>query len=73
MTTVPLIALYRELLAEKLISATESKLQQLIAGPRCEPVLAAFLDILDNMDLLDALKAVWTWTRQNFSQKQKVI
>ncbi|XP_053189594.1 nephrocystin-1 [Scomber japonicus] len=68
LSCVHLLALHRQLLADTLLM-NRPTMQN--ADPICSPVLSTFPVLLDQPDLLDALKSAWLYAETNMSRAQK--
>lgn len=62
-----LICAFRELIA------AEFPVGQALSQPRCEPIAAAFLEIIDFPDLAEGLKTVWTQKRVAPENKVNIL
>ncbi|KAM6997733.1 nephrocystin-1 isoform 2-T2 [Tautogolabrus adspersus] len=65
---IQLLALHRQLLADALL-LDRPTMQN--ADPICRPLLATFPKLLDEPDLLDALRTAWLGTETSMSRSQK--
>ncbi|CAJ1066729.1 nephrocystin-1 [Xyrichtys novacula] len=68
LSCVHLLALYRQLLADALL-LDRPTMQN--ADPICSPILATFPKLLDQPDLLDALRSAWLDAETNMTRAQK--
>uniref|UniRef100_UPI0037E78EC8 nephrocystin-1 n=1 Tax=Semicossyphus pulcher TaxID=241346 RepID=UPI0037E78EC8 len=68
LSCVHLLALHRQLLADALL-LDRPTMQN--ADPICSPILATFPKLLDQPDLLDALRSAWLGVETNMSRAQK--
>uniref|UniRef100_A0A3B3DHR8 Nephronophthisis 1 n=1 Tax=Oryzias melastigma TaxID=30732 RepID=A0A3B3DHR8_ORYME len=68
LSCVHLLALHRQLLAEALLI---DRVSMQNSDPMCSPILASFPVLLDQTDLLDALRSAWLEAENGMSKAQK--
>ncbi|XP_060789229.1 nephrocystin-1 isoform X2 [Neoarius graeffei] len=69
-STVPLLVLYRQLLADTLLL---DRVTMQNADLICSSVLATFPEVLDQLDLMDAFRKSWAESENNLKRSQKDV